>query len=89
MSEYTEAVESSLRAYSHVTPGILEGCKECPAFDEGHYSARPCDACGTELAGDRYAAHGRDSADEIVHFDICVDCLFYLEYGVEPADWPA
>lgn len=43
-------------------------------FDEGGFSFHDCELCGTDISGDRYAAHYRDG-DEIVHIDICVDCV--------------
>ena len=57
---------------------------DCP--DEGGFSHHDCECCGSSLAGDRYAAHGHDSDNEIVHYDICVDCLMYLANGILPGD---
>lgn len=42
---------------------------------EPSFSQQSCELCGSELGGDRYAAHGRDQADNIIHLEICVDCV--------------
>ena len=52
--------------------------------DEGGYSLQDCDSCGSDLAGDRYAAHGIDANGDSVHLDICCDCLLYLANGGLP-----
>ena len=55
--------------------------------DEGHFSWEPCELCGSHLGGDRYAAHAVDKDDEIVHFDVCVDCVMYMANGDLPENW--
>jgi len=52
--------------------------------DEGHFSWSACDACGGGLGGDRYAAHGVTANREIIHFEICQDCLLYMANGDLP-----
>ena len=61
--------------------------------DEPEFSWRACDACGSSLAGDRHAAHGfvsirRGGKDvpELIHLEICLDCVFYAANGDLPAD---
>ena len=54
--------------------------------DEGGFSWHDCELCGSPLGGDRYAAHGHDSNGEIMHYDICTDCLFYIANGDLPED---
>lgn len=52
--------------------------------NEPHFSWSACELCGSSLGGDRYPAHAydtREGRDLIVHFDVCVDCMYYLEYG--------
>ena len=59
-------------------------------IDEGSVGRGACDACGSMLGGNRYAAHGFTAAGprgELVHLDICEDCLFYLANGDEPSTW--
>lgn len=50
---------------------------------ESHFSKHPCEVCGCTLAGDRYPVHGADTSkdEEMVHFDACSDCVYYLEHG--------
>ena len=55
--------------------------------DEGSYSWQDCDLCGSGLGGDRYDAHGLDKDHNIVHLDICVDCVMYVANGDEPEEW--
>jgi len=65
-------------------------------YDEGHFSWGRCECCGSRLGGNRYAAHGIDQDDNLVHLEVCVDCLQYIANGDEPdtqdneesAGWP-
>jgi hypothetical protein len=52
--------------------------------DEGGFSMHDCESCGSDLAGDRYAVHGIDANRDLVHLDVCCDCLFYLANGDLP-----
>lgn len=63
----------------------------CYDLDEGSFSRSRCDSCGSTYGGDRYTAHGlipnedgtlKDS--QIIHLDICADCLFYHANGDVP-----
>ncbi len=58
--------------------------------NEGSFSWTPCDICGSTFGGDRYVAHGivKDYEDTrvIEHYDICGDCLLYLDAGDVPSD---
>ena len=99
MSAYTDALDVHLEGLTAVSSGACPGCVACGEPDtddemdianEGHFSWRSCDSCGSTLGGDRYAAHGIDDDDgENVHLDICVDCLMFLANGDEPEDWEA
>jgi len=55
--------------------------------DEGGFSWHHCDCCGSSLGGNRYAAHGFDKNKEVVHLEICEDCLIFLANGDEPEKW--
>ena len=48
---------------------------------EGHFSWTRCDVCDRDLGGDRFAAHGVDINDDIVHLEVCQDCMYYITYG--------
>lgn len=96
MSAFTKAVENGLTGLEHVSVGYMsyEKCGDCPiggdesdCGDEGHFSWSACDCCGSSLGGTRYAAHGLDSEGNIVHLDVCVDCLQFIANGEEPENW--
>ena len=61
--------------------------------EEPSFSRYSCDGCGSVLGGDRHPAHGVltedrfSPEDQIIHLDICTDCLLYLANGDEPEDW--
>ena len=76
-----------------VSAGVCPGCQEC-ADAEGlsleeleatwgeipdgeRFSWSLCDACG-EGMGTVYRAHGRDSAGELVHLEVCGSCVLEL-----------
>ena len=84
MSKFTLAVERGLSGYKHESVGISPGCDECPEFDEAHFSWQSCEVCGASLGGDRYPAHACDVNGDIVHFDVCPDCVQYIANGEEP-----
>ena len=61
---------------------------EYEAAGEPSFSDSPCGLCGSTLGGDRHPAHGTHKdpcygtqADDIVHFDVCGYCYYYIEYG--------
>lgn len=63
------------------------------SVDEGSFSWSSCDSCGSALGGNRYPAHGvlapsmeeaQKPEQEITHFDVCADCLFYHANGDLP-----
>ena len=68
--------------------------EQCQEAEEPSFSRSPCEACGSTLGGDRHPAHGTrrrtnlftnlTDHGEIVHLDICTDCLFYIANGDEP-----
>lgn len=47
-------------------------------FDEGGFSWHDCELCKSPLGGNRFAAHGIDENDDILHYSICQDCVEYL-----------
>ncbi len=64
--------------------GFCEGCEECGNTNEDSYfSWRSCEVCHRPLGGDRYPVHSVDSDDDrvVLHWDACLDCICYLEYG--------
>jgi len=53
--------------------------------EDTFFSWRPCECCSRQLGGDRYTCTGYNhnlANSQISHsYDICVDCLYYNEYG--------
>jgi len=89
---YQQAVEHNLRGLSFISTGACPGCDECGLSDEPtedevelagepHFSWSACECCGSRLGGDREPAHARDKNNTLIHFSVCVDCLYYLNYG--------
>ncbi len=91
-----EAVSSGLcsgcnecsEAYSleyETAEDFAEAISNGDAFDEPSFSRSPCEVCGSGLGGDRYVAHAVEQRFEphnvILHFDICGDCVYFIEYG--------
>lgn len=101
MSEFADAVDSNLNGITCISTGAMRGCSECFLDDspdeedyeaigiasEGVFSWGSCDSCGSSLAGNRYPAHGILPNEEIIHLDICQDCVMYLANGEEPEEW--
>lgn len=91
---FTQAIAWNLEGVAAFSPGALTSCHDCglgpyatgadiSAADEGHFSPRPCDSCGTSMAGTRMPAHGMIDG-EICHFEICHDCALYHANGEIP-----
>jgi hypothetical protein len=91
--EYEKAVSENTKGFHYCSSGYCPGCPECENFygtiDDGEnypdidpsFSWHSCEICGSHLGGDRYPAHTIDDDENIVHFEACVDCVYYLEYG--------
>ena len=45
------------------------------------FSCQPCECCNRPLGGDRYKIRAGSINGNMFDYDICVDCLYYLEYG--------
>ena len=55
---------------------------------EGHFSWHRCDCCGSTFGGDRHPAHGwMENHQELVHLEVCVDCLMFIANGDSPEKW--
>lgn len=99
-SEFEKAVKDNLEGIEAISVSLLSDCDIClsdnnctadeiesgTAFDEGGFSWRPCDGCDSSLGGNRYSAHGIVN-DEIIHFEVCEDCMLYLANGDLPNNW--
>ncbi len=93
---YAEKVAHYLEGLN-VSTGACTGCAECgledcddmntPEYEsagEPNFSWSQCDGCGSTLGGDRHPAHGLTNTGDIIHLDVCVDCVFYITYGDLP-----
>lgn len=91
-AKYEAAVAYNLKGLEFVSTGACPGCDECglsdnpsdhdrECADEGGFSWRECEACGSSLGGNRYPAHARTKDGALLHFEVCEDCLMYLNYG--------
>lgn len=91
MKKYELAFESNTAGMSHLSVGTCDTCSECQdSTDEGRFSWSACDACGSSLGGDRFAAHYIDDTDcerQPNHIEVCVDCLQYIANGTLPETW--
>lgn len=106
MSDFTDAIEATLERedIEAPSPGVVDFCEECQrnhsyalanpdVGDEGRFSWRACESCGSTFGGNRYAAHAfergrKPSAITCHHLDICTDCLLFHANGDEPDhDW--
>ncbi|MCI0659993.1 MAG: hypothetical protein L0220_02860 [Acidobacteria bacterium] len=46
------------------------------------FSSRPCECCGSHLAGSRERMVGLNSGgDRVGHYWVCCDCMTYAEFG--------
>ncbi len=107
MSEFTEAIDRNWPDYT-IAPGAsrLTCCvswaddedkitdDDLSSADEGSFSWSGCDACGSNLGGNRYPAHAIKTSSfgkprqngDICHIDICERCLMFHANGEEPED---
>ncbi len=78
-ADYERAVASF-----HEANKIKAGC--CGPVDCEHgepfFSWRPCECCGSHLGGNRETYQFAPEHGEPFEADICVDCVYYLAYGV-------
>lgn len=87
-----------LEGLDFISTGPAPGCEDCGLadledanddLDRFESAATPffswsrCDACGTTLGGNREYAHARNEHGELVHFEVCTDCVMRIN-GLEP-----
>jgi hypothetical protein len=102
LSEFTDAVERELRGIVGVNIGraalVCPNCERDTAEDphddgewEPWFSWSDCDGCGSTYGGDRSPAHGfvkmEEGGEEIIHLEVCADCVQYIANGEEPDEW--
>ena len=50
--------------------------------DENEFSWTHCECCGSSFGGSRYTVSGyAPETREVFEYEVCDDCLYYLEYG--------
>ncbi len=100
---FEQAVERELKGVESESVGLCSGCAVClhdfdcsykeidngTVCDEGSFSWHSCDGCGSILGGNRYVAHGiiPKMNNELIHLEVCQDCLHYLANGDVPENW--
>jgi hypothetical protein len=84
-AEYESAVAEFLEREG--LSALSTGCDEhMTPEDEGGdvdpwFSWSPCECCGSHLGGNREYLFARDTNNDIVHFKVCEDCVYYVNYG--------
>ena len=49
---------------------------------EPYFSSKNCDCCNRSLGGDRYDCNGYNpETKEVQEYSVCIDCVYYAEYG--------
>ena len=63
----------------------VEGITNLSSIDpesEAYFSTRPCNCCQRHQQGNREDANGYNpTTKEIYEYSVCIDCLYYVEYG--------
>ena len=76
--EYKARVESFFEREGINNLTIASNFENC----EPYFSWENCECCNRHLGGDRYDCSGYNpETDEIYEYSVCVDCLYYNEYG--------
>ncbi len=78
--------ESSVAAF-HERNKLRPGCNSAHHDEDGDtnepfFSWQPCECCGSHLGGDRETYSFAREDNTQFNADICVDCVYYLAYGV-------
>jgi len=72
---------------------IVEGCQNlenqysswlCTGDQKTDFTWHHCETCNSNYAGSRYDATLLSKENEIVHFEICLDCVYYIADGSLP-----
>jgi hypothetical protein len=83
--QYTQAIDRffTREEVNSLTALVDETCPCCNGFfGDDYFSWRACDCCDRPLGGSRYHATGYHPASRtILCYNICLDCMYYMEYG--------
>ena len=89
-AEYQKSVADFIarEKLSFMSTGTSFLDKESVGEEDGNndswFSWHPCECCGSHLGGMReylFAWSGEEPNQTRVHFEICEDCVYYIEYG--------
>lgn len=50
-------------------------------LDEPYFSWQLCELCGDQYGGNRYHATAYTHSGDILEYEICEDCAYYIEYN--------
>ena len=81
LCECSECIEYSGYCCEHAARAAME---DGDIDQDSSFSSSSCDCCNSHLAGDRYAAHGINDTESIVHLEVCADCVLFIANGDEP-----
>lgn len=93
-AEYEAAYEHGVDGLSAISSGACSSCRGCcDNYDyndeteefqitlDPWFSKSACEVCGSRLGGNRSPLHGVDGYQDIIHLDVCDDCVYYTAYG--------
>lgn len=68
----------------HASTGTadLAAGEDSESGGEPWFSWKPCECCKSHLGGNREYLYGFDSNNEFKQFQICEDCVYYINYGM-------
>jgi hypothetical protein len=66
---------------SFLSTGTDNGSEEDNGNVDPWFSRLPCECCQSPLAGMREYLFARDLHGDHIQFEICEDCVYYLDYG--------
>jgi hypothetical protein len=85
-AEYT-AYEQRVREFieregiSFLSTSTSEVCGEDDGNHDPWFSWTWCECCQSRLGGNREYLYARNAEDAIMRFEICEDCVYYINYG--------
>lgn len=81
--QYQSDVQSFIKreGLAHLSTGTDFKSEEEGGNVDPWFSSHACECCGCTLGGNREYLFAADASDKIVHFEICEDCVYYINYG--------
>lgn len=75
------------RAHGMTPRAFYAACEAGRVCDEPSFSWGRCEGCGSGLGGDRHAGHALDANGDLLHLELCTDCVLFLANGDLPETW--